>query len=121
MKKVKDMHLLAYYLTRPRDPKQTHIPGYMKDPANIVYDERIEFTVGINGKDQRYAGVVLNLAKKSVVYNKFGDNKTFDELFKYFLDGYPQYVSKAMALLDEEYLAQFLPKETPKEEPVSAE
>ena len=83
----------------------------MKDPANIVYDERIEFTVGIDGKDQRYAGVVLNLAQKSVIYNKFGDNKTFDDLFKYFLEGYPDYVSKAMSRLDPEYLAQFLPKE----------
>jgi hypothetical protein len=116
MKKVKDMHLLAFYVTRPRDQRQTHKPGYMKDPANIAYDERIEFTVGLNDKDRVYAGVILNLAKKSVIYNKFGNGKTFDELFKYFLDGYPQYVSKAMALLDEEYLEQFLPKEQPKEE-----
>jgi hypothetical protein len=111
MKKIQDLHLLAFYVTRPRDPKRTHIAGYMKDPANIVYDERIEFTVGIDGKDQRYAGVVLNLAQKSVMYNKFGDNKTFDDLFKYFLEGYPDYVSKAMSRLDPEYLAQFLPKE----------
>lgn len=119
MKKVKDLHLLAFYVMKPRDPKQTHRAGYMSDPTNITYDERIEFTVGLSGKDQQYAGVILNLAKKSVVYNKFGDTKTFDELFKYFLDGYPQYVSKAMALLDEEYLAQFLPKDVKSEEPTA--
>jgi hypothetical protein len=113
MKKIKDLHLLAFYVTKPRDPRQTHKPGYMKDPANISYDERIEFTVGISGKDQRYAGVVLNLAQKTVVYNKFGNGKTFDDLFKYFLEGYPDYVSKAMSRLDPDYLSQFLPKEQP--------
>jgi hypothetical protein len=121
MTKVKDVHLLAFYVMKPRDPKRTSQKGYMSDPANITYDERIEFTVGLSSKDQRYAGVILNLGKKQVVYNKFGNGKTFDDMFKYFLEGYPDYVSKAMALLDKKYLEQFLPKEQPKEEAVPAE
>ena len=114
--KIHDLHLIAFYVTRPRDPKKTHIKGYMSDPANIQYDEKVEFTRGLNAKDQRYAGIVLNLNKKTVVYNKFNNEKTFDELFKYFLEAYPQYVIKVMAQLDLPYLEQFIPKEEPKEE-----
>jgi hypothetical protein len=43
-------------------------------------------------------------------------------LFKYFLEGYPQYVAQAMAELDVEYLKQFIPEEEKKEDaPVQAE
>ena len=41
--KIHDLHLIAFYVTRPRDPKKTHIKGYMSDPANIQYDEKVEF------------------------------------------------------------------------------
>jgi hypothetical protein len=110
--KIKEIHLLAFYVARPRNPKMTHIKGYMKDPANIQYDERIEITRGLHGKDQQYAGIVLNLNQKKVVYNKFDtDQRDFDTLFKYFLEGYPQYVIQVMAQLDVQYLEQFIPRE----------
>jgi len=112
MAKIKDLHLLAFYVTKPKNPKMTHIKGYMSDSANHQYDERVEFTAGLNAKDQSYASVVLNLAQKKVVKNKFKNDRSFDDLFKYFLEAYPQYVAKAMAMLDEEYLKQFLPKDS---------
>jgi len=114
MKKTKDVHLLSFYVTKPRNPKMTHIKGYMKDPNNIQYDERVEFTVGLNAKDSLYASIVLNLNTKTVVKNTFKDARDFDTMFKYFLEAYPQYVSKTMSFLDPEYLEQFLPKEEPK-------
>lgn len=121
--KVKDLHLVAFYVQKPRPGVQTQIAGWMKNPDNFQYDERIEFTRGLSGKDRQYAGVVLNLAEKKVIYNKFSDGKSFDDLFKYFLEGYPQYVAQAMAELDLEYLKQFIPEEEEKKEdaPVQAE
>lgn len=114
--KIKPIHLIAFYVQKPKTGVQTQIAGWTKDPANIQYDERIEFTKGLSSKDRQYAGVILNLNEKKIVYNKFGDNKTFDDLFKYFLEGYPQYVIQTMAQLDMAYLEQFIPKEEPVEE-----
>lgn len=114
--KVKELHLLAFYVARPRNPSMTKIKGYMKDPANIQYDEQVEITRGLSTKDQQYAGVILNLNKKTVVSNRFNrEQKNFDEMFKYFLDAYPQYVAEVMAGLDLAYLEQFIPKDQPSE------
>lgn len=114
--KIKDLHLIAFYTAKPRNPRLTHVKGYMKDPNNIQYDERVEFTRGLSSKDQQYAGVILNLGKKSVISNRFNhEQKDFDSLFKYFLEAYPQYVAQAMAELDLDYLKQFIPEEPAEE------
>lgn len=120
--KIKDLHLIAFYVGRPRNPKMTHVKGYMKDPNNIQYDERVEFTRGLSSKDQQYAGIILNLAKKSVVSNRFNhEQKDFDSLFKYFLEAYPKEVATLMAELDVEYIKQFIPEEEKQDEAVPAE
>jgi hypothetical protein len=112
MTKIKDLHLLAFYVIKPKDPSKTSVKGYMTDPANHRYDERIEFTRGLHAKDQQYAGVILNLNKKKVIYNRFNAyDGDFDKLFKYFLEGYPEYVIQVMGQLDMPYLEQFIPKE----------
>jgi hypothetical protein len=120
--KIKDLHLLAFYVQKPRLGVQTQIKGWLNNPDNFQYDERVEFTKGLSGKDRQYAGVILNLNTKTVVYNKFGKEKTFDDVFKYFLEGYPQQVATVMAELDIEYVKQFLPEEEKVEDaPVQAE
>ena len=109
---MKELHLVAFYIKRPRNPKMTHIKGYMSNPDNFQFDERIEFVRTLSTKDRSMAGVVLNLNTKSVVKNTYDHTqKNFDQLFKYFLEGYPKYVAQAMADLDLEYLKQFLPAE----------
>lgn len=110
--RTKDLHLIAFYVQKPRKGVQTQIAGWMKNPDNIQYDERVEFTKGLSGKDQQYAGIILNLNKKTVVLNRYNkEQKDFDGLFKYFLEAYPQYVIQTMAQLDMEYLEQFIPKD----------
>lgn len=112
MAKIKDLHLLAFYVQKPRPGVQTQIAGWNKNPDNIQYDERVEFTKGLATKDRMYAGVVLNLSTKTVVKNQYNKEQTdFDSLFKYFLEAYPKYVINVMAQLDIEYLEQFIPKE----------
>jgi hypothetical protein len=112
MTRIKDLHLIAFHVAKPRPGVQTHQAGWNKNPNNIQYDERIEFTRGLSSKDQQYAGIVLNLNKKTVVQNRYNsEQRDFDALFKYFLEGYPEYVARAMAELDLPYLEQFIPKE----------
>jgi hypothetical protein len=110
--KIKDLHLIAFYVQKPRKGVQTQIAGWMKDPNNFQYDERVEFTKGISTKDSQHAGVVLNLSKKTVVTNRYNtQHRDFDALFKYFLEAYPQQVATVMAELDVDYLKQFIPEE----------
>lgn len=112
MAKTKDLHLIAFYVAKPRRGVQTQIAGWNKDPNNIQYDERVEFTRGLSNKDQQYAGIVLNLGKKVVVQNRYNsEQRDFDSLFKYFLEAYPKQVATVMAELDLTYLEQFIPKE----------
>jgi hypothetical protein len=120
--KVKDLHLVAFYVQKPRPGVQTQIAGWNKDPANIQYDERVEFTKGVSNKDAQYAGVVLNLNKKTVVQNRYNtEQRDFDAMFKYFLEAYPQQVATVMAELDLEYLKQFIPEEAEPESACSSE
>lgn len=120
--KVKDLHLVAFYVQKPRAGVQTQVAGWNKNPDNYQYDERVEFTKGLSSKDQQYAGVILNLSKKTVVANRYNkDQRDFDALFKYFLEAYPQYVIQTMAQLDMAYLEQFIPKDEPKDEAPQAE
>lgn len=110
--KIKDLHLVAFYVQKPRPGVQTQIAGWNKNPDNFQYDERVEFTKGLSSKDQQYAGVVLNLSKKTVIMNRYNaEQRDFDALFKYFLEAYPRYVANVMGDLDLEYLKQFLPNE----------
>jgi hypothetical protein len=114
--KVKDLHLIAFYVQKPRAGVQTQIAGWNKNPDNYQYDERVEFTKGLTTKDSQYAGVILNLSKKTVVANRYNkEQRDFDALFKYFLEAYPQHVATVMAELDVEYLKQFIPEEPAEE------
>ena len=98
--KNNDLYLIASYTARPRDPSKTKIAGYMKDPANIVYDERVEFSIGTKNKDIN-AGVILNLTKRTVVKNKFNPEAGFEDVVKYYCEAYPEYMEKAGFTLEE--------------------
>jgi hypothetical protein len=117
--KTKELHLLAFHVALPRNPMMTRLPGYMKNPDNIRYEERLGFSRGLKPRDQCTASIILNLNKKTVLRNRFNpQQKDFDSLFKYFLKSYPDYVAKVMSELDPKYLEQFVPaanqgKETP--------
>jgi hypothetical protein len=105
---MKNIYLVAQYVTRPRDPRKTHIAGYMKDPANYQYDERVQISTRLRNQDLYTAKIILNLSNKTVDKNSFNDVKNFDELFKYFFKGYHKYITEVMAKLDAEYFNQML-------------
>lgn len=82
--KAKDIYLVAKYSAHPRKKHSTNIPGYMKDPGNVKWNEEILITYGLKDKDFLSAKIVLNINKRKVERNSFQNGKTFDELFDYF-------------------------------------
>lgn len=106
--KKSNIYLVAQYVTKPRDPRKTHIPGYMKDPANHQFDERVQISTRLRSQDTLTAKVIMNLSEKKVEKNSFNGNKDFNELFKYFFKGYHKYVTEVMTKLDPEYFNQML-------------
>lgn len=106
--KKQNIYLVANYLTKPKEPRRTHVPGYMKDPANIRYDEQVQVSTRLRRQDLVTAKVIMNLSNKTVDQNSFNGNKNFDELFKYFFKGYHKYITEVMAKLDPEYFNQML-------------
>ena len=105
--KKQNIYLVAHYVTKPKDPKKTHIPGYMKDPVNHQYDEQVAIQTKLKSNDVN-AKIVMNLSTKTVDTNRFNSNKDFDELFKYFFKGYHKYITQIMTQLDPEYFNQML-------------
>ena len=105
--KKQTIYLVAHYTTKPRDPRKTHIPGYMKDPANHQYDEQVAIQTRLKSNDVN-AKIIMNLGNKTVESNKFNDNRDFNELFKYFFKGYHKYVTEIMSKLDPVYFDKML-------------
>ncbi len=106
--KKRSIYLVAHYVTRPRDPRKTHIPGYMKDPKNHQYDEQVQVSTRLRNRDITDAKIIVNLSNKTVDKNSFNGNKDFNELFKYFFKGYHKYITDVMVQLDPEYFNSML-------------
>lgn len=106
--KKQNIYLVAHYVTRPKNPRMTHIPGYMKDPANHQYDEQVQISTRLRKQDLVSAKIIVNLSTKVVEQNSFNNNKNFNELFKYFFKGYHKYITEVMVKLDAEYFNKML-------------
>jgi hypothetical protein len=103
----KDIYLVAFYGIKPKDHVNTSRPGWMKDPANIRYDERIEITRGVK-KSANTAKIVMNLSAKTIEKNTWNNDAEFNLLFKYFFAGYHKYIITVMTQLDPVYLEQMV-------------
>lgn len=95
----KSIYLIAKYTARPKDPRQTHNPGYMKDPNNIQYDEQVYITRGLRDKDLTN-NIIVNLTEEKIVKNTFNTTATFTEIFKHFYDGYAEYIDQSINKLN---------------------
>ena len=93
------IYLIAKYTGQPKDPKQTHKAGYMKDPENIEYEEQVYITRGLKDKDIKNQ-VILNLTEQKIIKNLFKNAVTFEELFEHFYQGYPTYIDDAVNSLN---------------------
>ena len=79
-----NIYLVAQYYMKPKAHVRTHKKGWMDNPENIRYDEKVEISRGLRTKDLS-AKIVLDLTNKSVYRNGFATDRPFDEIFKYFL------------------------------------
>lgn len=99
----KHIYLVASYIQRPRNPKMTHIKGYIKDPANLRWDEAFTITRGVKKRDQN-AQILLDLTDKRVEKDSFGSERSFDDIFYYFFVNYHKQLVPVMSQIDPEYL-----------------
>jgi hypothetical protein len=102
-----NIYLVAQYYMKPKAHVRTHIKGWMNDPANIRYDEKVEISRGLRNKDVN-AKIILDLTNKQVYRNGFATDRPFDEVFKYFFANYNEYIIKVMTQLDPVYLDQIV-------------
>ena len=104
MSKPKNIYLVAQYMMKPQPHVNTSKKGWMGNPENVRYDEQVAFTRGLRTKDMN-AQVILDLSNKQVERNTFKTDKSFDNIFRYFLENYTDYVAQTMVQLDPEYLS----------------
>ena len=90
-----DIYLLATYVARPKNPRQTSRAGYITDPNNIQYDENLEIVRGWRDRYMKYS-VVLDLTNEKVVKNSFQTGKTFEELFTHYHEGFGEYIEQTV-------------------------
>jgi len=107
MTKQKDIYIVGFYSTKPRKGVKTSIKGWMNDPANLQYDEKVEITRGVKNSATN-AKILINLSKKEVVRNGFNSDRDFKSLFKYFFGGYHKYITEVMGQIDPLFLAEIL-------------
>ena len=96
MMKQKDVYLVAKYAAKPRKKHATATAGYMKNPANVQWDEQVIITLGLKNKDFLSARVVLNISQQKIERNSFQNDKTFEEFFQYFYTANPQEISRGL-------------------------
>lgn len=96
----KSIYLIAKYTGQPKDPSQTKIAGYMKNPDNIEYEEQVYITRGLQDKQLKNQ-VILNLTEAKIIKNTFKNAINFEELFEHFYQGYPTYIDDAINKLNE--------------------
>lgn len=103
----KNIYLVAQYYMKPKAHVRTHVKGWMDNPENIRYDEKVEISRGLRPKDFN-AKIILDLTTKQVHRNGFATDRPFDEIFKYFFANYNEYIIKVMGQLDPVYLDQIV-------------
>jgi len=90
--KVKHRYIFANYVAKPRDPKKTHLKGYMSNPANVRYDEVVGFSIGLKSKDELAARIILDIDGQKVVKNAMNENTNWAQLMDYFMQNYEKQI-----------------------------
>ena len=90
-----NIYLIANYVARPKNPRQTSQPGYMKDPNNIQYDEQVFIARGFRDRYLQNS-IVLDLSEERVIKNSFTPGKSFNELFSHFHEGFGEYIEQTV-------------------------
>lgn len=102
---MKSIYLVAYYFQRPSGPRvKTNRAGWLNEEKNSSWDEQVSLTKSLSNRDITTAKIILDLANQQVVKNGWLNNRDFDDLFRYFQAGYPNYTTKVMQEINPNYL-----------------
>jgi len=95
-----NIYLVAQYVAKPKNPRQSSQPGYMSNPDNIQWDERMYISQGLRKKDHQM-NVILDLTEEKIIKNSFNSGKSFEEVFKYFYEAYGDYIDDSVNKINE--------------------
>jgi len=87
------IYLIASYSIRPQRTVKTQKAGWMTNPSNISYDESIAIARKLKPRDHQTSKIILDFTDRRVIKNTWNDDKSFEELFSYFYQGYPNYIN----------------------------
>jgi len=97
----KNIYLVANYVARPKNPRLTAQAGYMSNPDNVQWDEQIFIARGYKDRYMQNS-VVLDLTEEKILKNSFRSEKTFEDIFKHYHDGFSEYIEQSVNQLNEE-------------------
>jgi hypothetical protein len=92
---------VANYVARPKNPRLTAQAGYMSNPDNVQWDEQIFIARGYKDRYMQNS-VVLDLTEEKILKNSFRSEKTFEDIFKHYHDGFSEYIEQSVNQLNEE-------------------
>jgi len=92
---------VANYVARPKNPRLTAQAGYMSNPDNIQWDEQIFIARGYKDRYMQNS-VVLDLTEERILKNSFRSEKTFEDIFKHYHEGFSEYIEQSVNQLNEE-------------------
>ena len=78
------MFLVAKYPMTLRDKRR---------PGDFQHNEEVKCVKNLRTRDQSEASVILDVANGVVIKNRFNDNRDFEQLYKYYLEHYADYIN----------------------------
>lgn len=98
--KVPNIYLMAYYTAQPVHKGSTHFKGYMKDDANVHYNEQVIVARKIKDRDYQMAGVILDVMNRKVIKCSKQPAADYDGLWKYYTTNYADYLKPLLELTE---------------------
>ena len=88
------MFIVAKYPQTLRNPASSNKPGIGKNQAAWQHNEEVKCVKNLKTRDATEASVILDVANEKVIKNRFNDNRDFQELYRYYLEHYADYINR---------------------------
>ncbi len=88
---MKKLYMIAQYFQVPKNPRRTFTKEYGKDPNNLAFNESVIISRSVKNRDLSSANVILNITDKKVVKCNLRRDASYDDLYRYYKNNYPQY------------------------------
>ena len=80
--------MLINYLQTAKYPNRTHEKGYWSNPANIQWNEAVEFSLGLKSRDRSCYSIIIDFDSLTVIKNSINGEKNFKILSEYYREHY---------------------------------